>query len=394
MITSRFADPLSWDDESDTTTKYSMIENSFDASMPNESELCLKENQEVGERFILEKPLGFGGFGQVWKVKDRWLDQHVALKLSRDEMLSEVILLRQLPKERYISIFDYVRDEATGSYGYTMEILDAPWMTLDKYYNEKLLPKFEKNEYLVAIKKVITISVDLLTSLSLLHGKKHSSKDRWYHADIKPNNLFVHSKLVRKVIKNRWGDLCPPMTKIGDLGLARRSGTPMSSGTHGFRAPEQNGHGKFSTAGDIYAFAQTLIYLISGDYIEDLSHIKQIEKRFIKLIPSNYLVSKLTIITREMTYKTASRRPSALELIKQFKKIVISDIDWLILEIFSNKEVGLTKSQAARKLFEQLACSRGWINYTEYRTEEMSTLIKNAYKSGILTLNGKRYSLQ
>jgi serine/threonine protein kinase len=360
----------------------------------SDDELSLTKSQEIGARFILEKKLGQGGFGQVWLAEDSWLNQSIALKMSKLDMLNEVTLLRQLPKERYISIFDYIKDEDTGSYGYTMEVLQEPWMTLDYFYKEKLLPKFEKMHYVSAVKQIILVAVDLLTSLSHLHGKKHSNKDRWYHADIKPNNLYIHSIDAQKIVKNRWGDIIPPITKIGDLGLADKSGNPAISGTRGFMPPEQKRWENLSPSADIYALAQTLIYLFSGDLLKELTHVNQIEKLLLEYMPSNYLVIKLTRIIRKMTYSTASSRPPSQDLVGQFKQIVSSDDDWVILTLFSGKDVALTKNEAAKELFEELKIARGWQNYTGSRIDEMKSLIKRAYKVGILKRKGLFYSLR
>jgi serine/threonine protein kinase len=385
---------------SETTNESSFFDSTSVSLLPQPNEeLLLVENQKISERFILHKQLGKGGFGQVWEANDSWLNQQVALKLSKTNMLNEVNLLRKLPKERYISVFDYVKDKHTDSYGYTMEILAHPWMTLDEYYENKLRTKFEKNDYVFAIKQIIYIAVDLLTSLSHLHGKKHSNKNSWYHADIKPNNLYVHSKDANKFIKKYWGDPLIPVTKIGDLGLSGEAGTPVSTGTPGYRAPEQNGYQAFSHKGDIYAMGQTLIYLISGELIEGFSssiyiHVNTIQTCILEQIPSRYLALRLTRIIRKMTYKTPNKRPSAEELVNQLRKIISTDDDWTILSIFSDKSVYLTKPEAARELFDKLKKSKAWKNYTANRQDEMKSLIRNAYKNNMLKLKGKSYSLR
>jgi serine/threonine protein kinase len=87
------------------------------------------------------KLLGRGGFGQVWEVQDLLLNQRVALKISAEDIAEETLVLRRLPKDRYVSVFDYVKDSGVEASAYSMELLERPWMTLDKYQRQHLWPQ-------------------------------------------------------------------------------------------------------------------------------------------------------------------------------------------------------------------------------------------------------------
>ena len=365
------------------------------SSSSSDEALSLSPRQVFGQRFRLLEFLGQGGFGQVWRAKDILLKQEVALKISAEDMRTETLLLRRLPKERYVSIFDYVKDRDIDAVAYAMEVLDPPWVTLEQYSEENLLPKFGNGHFVKALKETLCISIDLLISLQELHGKKYKKTKRWCHADIKPENIYVHSKEVARVSRQHWGDRFVPFTKIGDLGLSRIAGTRLAGGTEGYMAPEQDGSKPVSPATDIFSVGQTIAALILGCPLcdDDLAHINHFRDRFKTVIPSAYLAEKLVKIIRAMTQMTPSLRPKAVDSIKKLRKVVESENDWQILAIFAGSPSGLNISEAGEKLFDKLAKSRGWRNFTKERADEMKTLVRSSYRRKLLTRNGHSYTL-
>jgi len=359
--------------------------------------LKLRLKQKFGGRFRLVERLGEGGFGQVWRARDVLLDQEVALKVSTYDLSAETLHLRRLPKDRYVSIFDYIEDSTLGAAAYAMEVLDAPWMTLDRYYETKLRLDFHNGQFIRALRMALLISIDLLESLQVLHGRKYG-RDQWCHGDIKPNNVYVHSKAAAIVTRQHWGDVFAPIVKIGDLGLATKAGSHLLAGAPDFMSPEQE-HGKpVSPATDIFSVGQTLAFLILGDPFErsDLVHINHLRERLEPRIPCAHLVWKIGDILRKMTLKTPALRPTAQTSMQLLRNIVESENDWLILEIFSQKQnrSGLSLNEAAGELFNELSSSRGWRNQTHERNDEMKALVRACYKRGFLSLNGHCYTIE
>ena len=50
-------------------------------------------------------------------------------------------------------------------------------------------------------------------------------------------------------------------------------------------------------------------------------------------------------------------------------------------------------SEAGEKLFDKLAKSRGWRNFTKERADEMKTLVRYSYRRKLLTRNGHSYTI-
>jgi serine/threonine protein kinase len=171
-------------------------------------------------RFRLLKLLGKGGFGEVWQARDLLLKQTVAIKISKTDLTKETLILRQLPKDRYVSIFDYVMDKSAGASAYSMELLEEPWITLDDYQGEYFSKQFKNPVKAIgAAKMAIYVGIDLLKTLCELHGKKYGKSNRWCHADIKPQNLYIHRKAAKMAQETPWGEHVFPFIKVGDLVL-------------------------------------------------------------------------------------------------------------------------------------------------------------------------------
>lgn len=362
----------------------------------------LSEGAEIFNRFCLLQHLGDGGFGSVWRAEDRWLDNVVALKISHSssDLSRETTVLRRLPKDRFVSIYDYVIDEETGISAYSMELLDAPWSTVDAFRDAYIVRNLKSPATAMkALRAIVSIGIDVLTTLGHLHGKKYGKEGRWCHGDIKPNNLYLHSGFMRKCMRTPWGETFAPFTKVGDLGLARKAGDLLLGGTRGFRAPEQNGSKVVSPNTDIYSVGQTLLCLIHGEPLSKY-HVateKRIKDILEEYIPCDYLAGHLGAVLNKMTSQDPTRRPRSTEAITQLQQIVESEDDWLILSAFANVHpAGLKRSDAAEMLFPAFGRRYKWANRTDDRIAKIAKKITLCYQRGLLKRpgNGHYYFLK
>src|SRR5271165_7199807 len=86
----------------------------------------------LNERFTLEKELGQGGMGTVYRANDQVLGRNVAIKLLRDagtekeaeQIRLEAQILARLVHDRIVRLYDF--GETEGNYFLVMEEVNGP----------------------------------------------------------------------------------------------------------------------------------------------------------------------------------------------------------------------------------------------------------------------------
>ncbi len=202
------------------------------------------------EQYEILDRLGQGGFGTVWKVKDRRYAEPLALKLSRDPVkdddaaraLREVTVLREMTSPYVVAVLDAGLNR-DGHIFVLMELLEGK--PLDEFhdFNNRLDPKW---------------SCHIVYQACL--GLRGAHARGVVHRDLKPSNLFI----------DKAGH-----TKVLDFGLARswdessvvgRSATVgnMLVGTPHYAQPEQLETNTLTPAADVYSLGMVLYELLSG----------------------------------------------------------------------------------------------------------------------------------
>jgi len=194
---------------------------------------------EIGEhgtlkhRFVLEKVLGVGGMGIVYKAKDMLKveaqdsDPYVAIKVLSDEFKAHpeafISLQRESRKSQRIAhpnivnVHDFDRDDATVFM--TMEFLDgSPLDELIRQYKSTGLPTDD----------AWSIIKGMSSALSYAHAEKI------IHSDFKPGNVFVTKKGIVKVFD--FG-IARAVAKVGHLDDNPEDRTIFDAGNLGALTP-------------------------------------------------------------------------------------------------------------------------------------------------------------
>ncbi len=233
----------------------------------------LEAGQQVGE-YVVEKKIGEGGFGTVFKANHPLIGKQVAVKvLSRQysaqadmvsRFVSEARAVNQIRHRNIIDIFSFGQLEDGRAY-YIMEFLDG--LPLDEYLEQRGR---------LTMGEAIPILRAVARALDAAHAKGIA------HRDLKPENIFLG--------RDDDGSLFP---KLLDFGIAKllhgdnptkhktRTGAPM--GTPYYMSPEQCRGREVDHRTDIYAFGVMTYRMITGvlpfdgeDYMEIL--MAQIQK--------------------------------------------------------------------------------------------------------------------
>ena len=205
--------------------------------------------QRVFGRYTLEKILGRGGMGIVWRARDDTLQEAVALKFlpdavrwdpgAFDDLKAETRRARQLTHPNIVRIHDFVED--AGAAAISMELVEG--RTLTELRLERPNKIFEPAE-------ILSWLPQLGAALDYAH-----TQARVVHRDLKPSNLML----------TRDGVL-----KIADFGVARSMAdsisrvSMMSAGTLVYMSPQQAMGEEPAATDDIYAVGATLYELLAG----------------------------------------------------------------------------------------------------------------------------------
>jgi hypothetical protein len=223
----------------------------------------LAASQKVYGRYRLERQLGRGGMGVVWRAFDEKLDRLVALKFLPEIVTSDPVAADDLKREtrrslelthpNIVRIYDFVDDEQSAAIA--MEYVDGATLSA---------LRIGKPDRVFSVEE---ISPWLRAACEALHYAH--AEARIVHRDLKPANLMVTAK----------GQL-----KVADFGIARSISDSVSrvsipthstSGTLAYMSPQQLIGQPPSESDDIYSLGATIYELLTGKppfYSGNLQH--------------------------------------------------------------------------------------------------------------------------
>jgi serine/threonine protein kinase len=225
-------DDATLDDSPDATASASV---SFEAAA-----------DRIADRYEILGLIGSGGMGNVYRVRDLELDEVVALKFLRRELLDspgvldrfrqEVKLARRVTHANVARTFDI--GEHAGEKFLTMEFIDGSSLGV-------LLAR----DGALRETQVIEIGLALCAALAAAHGAGV------IHRDLKPDNILLD--LGGRVVVTDFGIACARSDAVQTLG--RIVGTPT------YMAPEQvQGLQDLDGRVDIYALGAVLFELLAA----------------------------------------------------------------------------------------------------------------------------------
>ncbi|MGD1047254.1 MAG: protein kinase [Candidatus Krumholzibacteriaceae bacterium] len=214
----------------------------------------MKSVAKLPSRYKIERKLGEGGFGEVYKAYDSHLKQTLAIKILPDTATStqetltrEFKTLSQLQHPNLVRVFDYGILPPHVPY-FTMELVEG--RNLREFFTNK-----------ASIHLVPAVIKQILKALTYLN------RNRILHGDIKPENIVITEGEDRSI-----------NTKLLDFGLTMGLGDErkLMSGTLRYLAPEILLHGsRNSPATDLYALGISLIESILSTEVPGSNEIDE-----------------------------------------------------------------------------------------------------------------------
>jgi len=268
-------------------------------------------------RYIVEDLLGTGGFGAVYRVRDRRVKENVfALKeminpniYERNGFAFESEILKRLDHPALPHVYRVFEEDKSSRVYMLMDFVDGPNL-------EKL--RLRQPDRRFSFSQVVKILEPIIAAISYLHDQKPPV----IHRDIKPSNIIVPT----------MGD----DAVLVDFGIAKEydqdsTTTAVRHCSPGYGSPEHYAHGT-NTRTDIYSLAATCYTLLSGKVpIDALYRMTQISSKGIDpLEPVDHLVPTLPasvgdVLTRAMAINSNDRFATVDEFWQAFKACNVED---------------------------------------------------------------------
>jgi serine/threonine protein kinase len=277
----------------------------------------------VGKRFEILGRLGGGGMGQVYKARDRELDELIALKVLTDELDGDIAQLERLKREVRVArriasphvcrIHDMV-EFADGRKGIAMQLIEGK--TLFKRLREGAGGDW---------KKVALWASQIATGLGAAHALGI------VHRDLKPENVMIDAQDQAVVL---------------DFGVAfqtEKKGAPVEErltadgiilGTLLYMAPEQLTAAPLDGRADLYALGLLIAEALSGNVpFSGRSYEEILRERVIQ--PRPYRLREHVpaappaldaVVGRLLAFKREDRPDSAFELADKLREIAVGEV--------------------------------------------------------------------
>jgi len=283
-------------------------------AQPEEDAVIVRARERIGtilqDKWKLESLLGLGGMAAVYAATHR-NGKRVAVKMLHSEFSHDEHVRSRFLQEGYaanaighdgaVSVLD---DDLApdGSAFLVMELLDG----------ETVEQRWETCGRRMPLADVLSITDQLLDVLAAAHAKNV------VHRDIKPDNLFVTTAGVLKVLD--FG-IAKVFEREATKTTGTRAGTVM--GTPAFMAPEQ-ARGRWDEVDgrtDLWAVGATMFTLLSGRYVHEAesSHEQLIMSATIPApalasVTSGVPAEVASIIERALEFERARRFPDAVTM--------------------------------------------------------------------------------
>lgn len=221
----------------------------------------LKPSKILSHRYKLREIIGDGTFSIIWLAEDMLENRNVALKILKDERLTNYDPERSQQYKRYFDREIKVLEKFNHNHivkcydSFYVDGLDLPCIVLE-HLNLGDLHKFIKDKGSLGVTESLKYIQHVGSALAYLHHHNH------LHHDIKPKNIVIRQSNI---------NLCEAV--LIDLGQSkefirdRQLEYSTVPGTYDFSPPELTQHTKIIKQAenlDVYSLAATLYYLLTG----------------------------------------------------------------------------------------------------------------------------------
>ena len=281
------------------------------------------ENDRLGQ-YILERQIGEGGMGTVFKGRHGLLKRPTAIKLLKPDLLDEASIARFEREAQLVSRLEHFNTIRVFDYGVTPERIFYLVMEYIDGFSFTELVDFEGE---ISPQRTVYLLRQICMSLREAHG------DGLVHRDLKPSNVMVCQ---------RGGEA--DVVKVLDFGLVKPietnrtseiTSTGLIAGTPQYIAPERVSDPLVNDPrSDLFALGAVAFFLLTGrnavlgnNLAEVIHHLVNVPPRAPSEESKQTIPSALDSLVLRCLAKSPKERPqSAEEIIAELDHMEFADI--------------------------------------------------------------------
>jgi tRNA A-37 threonylcarbamoyl transferase component Bud32/tetratricopeptide (TPR) repeat protein len=262
--------------------------------------------QTLGGRYNILELIATGGMGEVYRARDRELDELVALKVIRTDRSDEEMVERFRREVKLARRVTHANVARMFELGYVGDII---FCTMELIEGESLADRLARERKL-GVAEAVDITCAICDALVAAHAAGV------IHRDIKPANVLIG--VGRRIV-------------LADFGIAAALAghAPDLSGTPVYMAPEQLRGEPATPVTDVYAAALVLYEMLTGQRafagtVQQLADTKQ----HARLVPSGSDISRelADVVTRATAAAPSDRTATAAALRRELAPWASADL--------------------------------------------------------------------
>ena len=210
--------------------------------------------------YEIQKTIGAGGMGEVYRARDVNLNRDVALKLLPDEFIRDPDRLARFQREAWL-LASLNHPNIAQIYGFEQSD-GRPFLVLELVAGESLADRITAGPMPRA--DAMAIALQMIDALEAAHDQGI------IHRDLKPANVKVREDGLVKVLDFGLAKTLKPVSASGAHAInsptpsARATERGLILGTAGYMAPEQAKGKPTDRRADVWAFGVVLFEMLTG----------------------------------------------------------------------------------------------------------------------------------
>jgi tRNA A-37 threonylcarbamoyl transferase component Bud32 len=208
----------------------------------------------LGERYRLEKRLGQGGMGKVYRATDLSLNRAVAVKMIRDEFFANQKAVEKFRQESQVT-GSFTHPNVVTVHDFGVDTNQRVFLVMELLEGITLREEMRTKKRLTA-ERTLELFGEMCAGIGAAHARG------LVHRDLKPENIFLSRTNTKE------------MVKITDFGIAKvmpeftnetsNTATGVLVGTMRYMSPEQLRGGAMSARWDIWALSVMVYEALCG----------------------------------------------------------------------------------------------------------------------------------